>query len=378
MTLEEILDDDRGFYAAKKRMMEIMSEYLDVMDEMYETQEWTYGYLEEFLENEDWEALVRARIACAEGIGNYEELEERASSLEDLTEEEYDILFERGIDVGYQSMVLADCKELAADELRMLRQEFQTDLESQLVFAKKKRVEIRDLLGITKAKNMMLARSDCLMINYMLLTLKDTDLAQAFWEEMPTRYPTLCRNRMDWIDEEAEVLSQSQEDGDKMEELAEALYRLLSSRQAERDEAQELLEDKGGTALFRSYEALQDSPAFLPIPDWYRASRADFFYTREDGDAAHETVSGKTGTEELNEKEYRAGFCMDGVSAGQVEEYLEKAALFAKEISGNTEDGAWRIGMEDYHVDITLTDDQVTFRFEGEDITFAPAGVLGI
>ena len=353
----EWLEDDRGFYTARQRMMEIWSEYLAVMDELCDTQEWTYEAVEAFLENEDWESLEEARRACAATLQDLNGMEERAGSLEDLSEEDYDILYDRGIDISYQSMILASCRAYVQETGTLLRRAYQAGLESYLAYSGAEREEMKDMLVISREKSRMQARYDCLTTNYLLLSLGEDEVTRDFWDAMSEKFSSLCKDKDEWIGSETDLLSDSQKLEDEMLELTSGVYRILASRKAAMDEAEEFADAKDGAFFLEQYEGLPGSPALLPAPDWYKPFQAEFFYIQKmEGSCAAVRV--------------------EDVTREEVSRYVEGVTKYALQTEENPEEGTWQIDMGDYQVLFSQEDTAVTVCFEGADNTFAPAGII--
>lgn len=96
--------DGADIEQAVQHLLTVWSDHLDILEKMYASELWALDYVEAYLESGDWKDLVRARTAC---IASARYLSELSMTEEDLSEEEYLVLAERGIDTGYQSVEFA-------------------------------------------------------------------------------------------------------------------------------------------------------------------------------------------------------------------------------------------------------------------------------
>ena len=112
-------ETESGTEQAVQHLLEVWSDYLQTLDQMYASQLWAMDYVDAYLESGSWEDLGKARTACITSAGSLEEL---AMTEEDLTEEEYLTLAEAGIDAEYQSLAFSGLPDELDDAHLVIRE----------------------------------------------------------------------------------------------------------------------------------------------------------------------------------------------------------------------------------------------------------------
>ena len=254
---------------AKQHMLEAWSENLAIKEKLYHVQVWTYDYLESYLENLDWNDLSRARTACIAAVRFLAELQELADAAPDLNETDAELLYEANIDTEYVSYERAQLSNSIEDAHSRMRNSLLVDLESYYPFSNTELSILRDYLSLYREEINCFLEFECLMTNDLLLSLDLPEEAHAFWETLPSQYPTLGDGISAWRSDPGTIEQAAQEVLDRIE-AQETLYSVIQSKQ------QSTLERMREAVLNKDIAAIADDacvisglPILLPEPEWY-------------------------------------------------------------------------------------------------------------
>lgn len=355
---------------AVRHLLTVWSDYLQVLDKMYASELWAFDYAERYVNSGDWNDLTKARTAC---IASARYLSELAMTEADLTEEEYLVLFNAGIDTAYQSNQFQSIQASLEEAHMLVRDSVLETLEAGIFNSG--RVDIlKDQISVNREYIQHMSEYECRTTNYMLLSLGDETQAFEYWDAMPDKYPTLCMGYEEWIDDETEVLKAGDEDLDDLEKVNLKQSEVISSLNAELYTMNQIFEANDMEKLLSSAFIMKNTPELLPMPDWYDPQTAGYlsFILNEDGSVVY-PESGDV----LEDAAYGMYIQIEGLSSEEISGYI----AFVKDLGQDAWKGEgekWYIKMQDYSVMISLENETATLMFNGQDVTFAPLWYLGI
>lgn len=345
---------------AKKHMLTVWADLLAARDTLYKTQLWAYDRVDVFLETRDWDELSKARTACIAAAASLREQENAALSLSDLSDGEYDALFSAGMDIEYQSLELERCSSDIQTARESIRDIFLAELEASGPFSAGLLSILGDEAALARRELDCYAVYDCLMTNYLLLSLDLPEEAERFWDAMPEQYPSLCLGRGEWLRNSGDIELRAQEDLDRLEDLETDRSKILSKEKALYDSMTD-----GQPAA--DAVALRHAPALLPAPVWYDPDEAIFRLVDENGGSVPLPEAGSEPEPYTRSVLLR----LEQVTEREVEQYLE--ALSAASVRVRREDGGDSLILtEEYQVRVSVNDGGVSVLFRNQDVTFAP------
>lgn len=361
-------ETESGTEQAVQHLLEVWSDYLQTLDQMYASQLWAMDYVDTYLESGSWEDLGKARTACITSAGSLEEL---AMTGEDLTEEEYLTLAEAGIDTEYQSLVFSGLPDELDDAHLVIRERLLESLESD-VFYKDAVEMLEEEVSVQRKKIACMGDYACAMTNYLLLTVQDYTDEQSYWNTVQKEYPALTADGPEWKKTEAEVLEAGDSSLDAYEEISLEHAELLSRMEANLYETKQKGQS-GEEALEEAAFLIQDTPDFLPAPEWYDSAQAGYASFRKGKDGS--LIYPESG-DELEGDGFGVYMQMEGISREEMAAYMAAAEQYADTVK--EEEDVWQIIMPGYEVQVEWEDQVVTVIFYGEDVTFAPEWYLSM
>lgn len=350
--------------AAVDHLLTVWSNYLQTLNDMYASELWALDYTDKFLETSDWTDLSRARTAC---VASARYLSEVSMTEEDLTQEEYLVLAQAGMDTAYQSLEFQSVQELADGAHQDVRDRLLVTLEGD-VFSVNSVDILEQETELYRDAVIYMCQYHCASTNYMLLDLKDEKRAMEYWKAMQENYPVLTAAGYKWLDDENSVQDEAEKVLNDYETIFARQADILSALNADVYRLQQIIENNDGEALAASVHRLSGAPDLLPAPVWYNPEYAKYlsFVYKEDGSILYP----ETG-EELTEDFYGVYLQVENISREDVEEYMEKVKELAYDV-WEAEEGVWFIAMKEYNVQVKLQDNLATIMFLDQDITFAP------
>ena len=352
-------ETESGTEQAVQHLLEVWSDYLQTLDQMYASQLWAMDYVDAYLESGSWEDLGKARTACITSAGSLEEL---AMTEEDLTEEEYLTLAEAGIDAEYQSLAFSGLPDELDDAHLVIRERELESLESD-VFYKDAMEMLEEEVSVQRKKIACMGDYACAMTNYLLLTVQDYTDEQSYWNTVQKEY-------LEWKKTEAEVLEAGDSSLDAYEEISLEHAELLSRMEANLYETKQKGQS-GEEALEEAAFLIQDTPDFLPAPEWYDSAQAGYASFRKGKDGS--LIYPESG-DELEGDGFGVYMQMEGISREETVAYMAAAEQYADTVK--EEEDVWQIIMPGYEVQVEWEDQVVTVIFYGEDVTFVPEWYL--
>ena len=354
-------ETESGTEQAVQHLLEVWSDYLQTLDQMYASQLWAMDYVDAYLESGSWEDLGKARTACITSAGSLEEL---AMTEEDLTEEEYLTLAEAGIDAEYQSLAFSGLPDELDDAHLVIRERELESLESD-VFYKDAMEMLEEEVSVQRKKIACMGDYACAMTNYLLLTVQDYTDEQSYWNTVQKEYLALTAGGP-----EAEVLEAGDSSLDAYEEISLEHAELLSRMEANLYETKQKGQS-GEEALEEAAFLIQDTPDFLPAPEWYDSAQAGYASFRKGKDGS--LIYPESG-DELEGDGFGVYMQMEGISREETVAYMAAAEQYADTVK--EEEDVWQIIMPGYEVQVEWEDQVVTVIFYGEDVTFVPEWYL--
>lgn len=359
-------ETESGTEQAVQHLLEVWSDYLQTLDQMYASQLWAMDYVDAYLESGSWEDLGKARTACITSAGSLEEL---AMTEEDLTEEEYLTLAEAGIDAEYQSLAFSGLPDELDDAHLVIRERVLESLESD-VFYKDAMEMLEEEVSVQRKKIACMGDYVCAMTNYLLLTVQDYTDEQSYWNTVQKEYLALTAGGPEWKKTEAEVLEAGDSSLDAYEEISLEHAELLSRMEANLYETKQKGQS-GEEALEEAAFLIQDTPDFLPAPEWYDSAQAGYASFRKGKDGS--LIYPESG-DELEGDGFGVYMQMEGISREETVAYMAAAEQYADTVK--EEEDVWQIIMPGYEVQVEWEDQVVTVIFYGEDVTFVPEWYL--
>ena len=192
---------DSDVEQAVQHLLTVWSDHLDVLENTYASELWALDYVEVYLESGDWKDLVKARTAC---IASARYLSELSMTEEDLSEEEYLILAEKGIDTGYQSAEFASVPVFAEEAHNIIRNQLLVGLEGDIYLENSIRA-LRERVSAERESISVLCQYICVETNYLLLTLGDDARSEPYWSAMKENYPALASGQAQWCADEKDL-----------------------------------------------------------------------------------------------------------------------------------------------------------------------------
>ena len=127
----------------------------------------------------------------------------------------------------------------------------------------------------------------------------------------------------------------------------------------------------GEEALEEAAFLIQDTPDFLPAPEWYDSAQAGYASFRKGKDGS--LIYPESG-DELEGDGFGVYMQMEGISREETVAYMAAAEQYADTVK--EEEDVWQIIMPGYEVQVEWEDQVVTVIFYGEDVTFVPEWYL--
>ena len=367
---QESSADKKAASAAAQHLLELWSDYLNLLDQMYGSALWAFDYVDAYLESSDWADLTKARTAC---IASARFLDGLSVESEDLSEEEYLALAGAGIDTGYQSAVLSDAANLLKDTHREVRDIVLESLENG-IFQESSIEILRETVSLSQESIAVVCCYCCNEANYLLLTLAEYIDTGKSWEAMRESYPTLFAEDMQWLASEDEVMAAAEQNLDAYEEMVSRQAELTSQFEAALYDMVRMEAEHDLQALQSDMHPMTNMPDLLPVPVWYNPEDMKYLsYVQGEDKEITYPASG----DELADEEYGMYIQTEGISRESMGAYVEYAKEYAVDAwEGEEQEDVWYIRMLDYQVEISMEGDTATMIFHKEDITFAPTWYL--
>ncbi|MBT9779671.1 hypothetical protein GPL15_24660 [Clostridium sp. MCC353] len=355
--------------AAVKHLLDMWSDYLQLLDKIYASQLWAFDYVEHYVNSGDWNDLAKARTAC---IASAHYLSELAMTEEDLTEEEYLILADAGIDIAYQTDKAKSIQESQEEAHRLIREFILEYLETHIFYSR--RVDLLNKqISINREYIQCMSEYECATVNYMLLSLEDERLAQDYWTAMPEKYPALCRGYRDWIGNEKDLMDAGDAYLDGLDAVILKQSDLTSGLEAELYTMNQIIENKDAEKLLSSAFIMKNTPELLPMPEWYDPQTAGYlsFVLNPDGSIRY-PESGDV----LEDEAYGMYIQITELAEEDIDWYIGVVKDLGQDAWRLEGENKWYIRMPDYNVQISLENGTAALIFNGQDVTFAPPWYL--
>lgn len=335
------------------QLVSVWTEYLSIIEQSAFAEKQALSSIEDFHRDSTWENLVRARKACIKAIILLQGLQEEAGALELPSEADLSSHFDEGANFSrFVDEIKSSPKKL--EEERELMQIYLNLLESASPFIQHHAATLgmmAEFSGLTRIEEA--GRCACMLTNYLLLELDQPDTSNAFWNIMPSLFPTLCEMRFDWYDDEDELL----------EWLAFSEEHLKLLPQQEISLAELLRDRRQEIPAEEQINMITSAPALLPTPAWYDPEKTVFDTELEKAFSAQSIP--------FEEMPRASCFYIKGVTRADVESYFEEAASYAIDVR-SMDENSWDLIMDGYMLTLEWADDMVMVTFRSEDVTFAP------
>lgn len=276
-----------------------------------------------------------------------------------------------GMDVSFQSEQLRTIENDLEESHTFVRNRLLESLEEDIFFSNS--VErLKEDIALEREYLSYWLESECNTLNYLLLTMKDKEKAEEYWENFLEKYPTLARESLKWNDSKSEMEKQEDQCLDNIQEILIDRADLEAAMQADIYELEQIIEKGDGGTWKNISLAMNNMPVLLLTPEWYDSEAAGYlsFTKDEEGNVVY-PESGDNLTDDF----YGVYIEIEGVSEKEIDAYIELVRNITQEVK-KIEGKEWNIMMPDYSVQISLQDNIATLIFYGRDVTFAPAWYL--
>ena len=277
---------DSDVEQAVQHLLTVWSDHLDVLENTYASELWALDYVEVYLESGDWKDLVKARTAC---IASARYLSELSMTEEDLSEEEYLILAEKGIDTGYQSAEFASITDFVEEAHNIIRNQLLVGLEGDIYLENSIRA-LRERVSAERESISVLCQYICVETNYLLLTLGDDARSEPYWSAMKENYPALASGQAQWCADEKDLEAAADACMDQYEDIVSRQVDFVSGAEAELFHMTQIVENEDLEALVASAHTMEHVPDLLPYPEWYDPHTTGYLSVviGEDGSVAYQ------------------------------------------------------------------------------------------
>lgn len=354
---------------ASEHLLAVWSDYLQVQENMYTSELWALDHAEKFLDTGDWGDLVKARTAC---IASARYLSELSMSEEDISDEEYAALVKEGVDTSFQSIEFESLSERVNDEHTFVRNRILEMLEGG-VFLSKDIEFMKEAIALQKEYITSMCQYECLITNYLLVTLDDKKNTAAYWKMLPEKYPILCKECRQWSDSEMDLEKNADQCLDQVEEATLSQVELLAEMKADLHNMTTILEKGDMEKWMESAFSMKNTPEFLPMPVWYGPETAKYlsFIKEDDGNITYPESGDK-----LEDVSYGVYLQIPDISSDEIDTYVARIRNIARNVWERNDSDIWDIEMEDYNIRISLEEGTATLLFDGQDVTFVPLWYL--
>ena len=340
--------EDLSLDAVKEHYEAVYTEYLEAHKAIYESQDYAYSYIKEFLEDKSWESLSRARAACRLAAANIRELE----LTESLSDEECTILAQNQIEYLH---ILADTADFES-----VRDEADELLSDNLFVKLTEYAFYNDYLELLGDMIDLDGNISDLYLQYLDGELEYSQLAlegsknSKKMTELEKKYSGVLAEIEDFKSQQVQLNAK-----------LKAFVELLTEKMQKSDDS-----------WFSEHTVkFEDAPAWLPFPDWFFAEDYKYaFLVKQEDDTLNSLEYGDDLEQEMEDGLYIVYLMGDPVEESEIEDYVAWIDDMAKKTT--REDNTWIINMDTYSIQISLTEDAMTMMFYGSDLSFSPVYFL--
>lgn len=350
---------------AAQHLLTVWSDYMDVLEKMYASELWALDYVDACLESGDWTDLVKARTAC---IASARYLKELSMTEDDLTEAEYLILANEGIDTSYQTVEFLSVPVFLDEAHNVIRNQLLVGLEYNVYFESSIEI-LKEQVSTEKESIATMCQYACSETNYLLLTLGDESAAKSYWNSMEEKYPVLTSGRAEWLAVETELEAAADACMDVYENTVMRQSELVSMAEAQLYQMTQAIENEDLEALLSSVHTMANVPELLPYPAWYSPYESGYLSVIVGED---DSVTYPESGDDLMDVDYSVYMQVENVTEEEIAAYIEIVKSYALDAWKSEDNDSWYIRMPDYNVKFDCEDDMTTIFFSGEDVTFAP------
>lgn len=342
-TMNSYAANDVSIDTAKEHLKAEQTEYVAAMNELFDSEDWAFSYIREFLEEKSWDSLIRARIACQLAASHIQDIE----VIDSLSDEECTLLAKNNID--YQSIPLAiELFESFRDgELTSFDVLFNSliatiDYQDELDLL----AEHVDLHEEFNNRNRYFNDIDS---QYCLAIIDDPNKPQKSAEELETE----LNSAMDKIEEISPQLS-------KIEAKYAATTELFSEKMVE-----------GDLQWFRDNAVnIEGVPKLLSYPEWFAPEDFEYiFYTRQEDGSMNRFEYGDDLEKEMSTGDYYVFIQGEPIDAKEIDDYVTSLKKFVTATTRKND--TWVIIQDTYSLRIDLTEDDMSILIQGTDIPFS-------
>ena len=257
--------------------LEQIAALMDVRESIYEVKSGAYRAVGEFCDQNDYAALLNARIACDEAARQLRQIVPPQLTLSDATLIE---LMRMGVETDVVEAEILSTQTLAqgeADGMIMYKALLYTSAYqlSQLE-------GIRSWLSINEKQVDWEIAYDCNLLNYLLLPVADAPEVTLFWNEIAKRWPMIGDALPAWEDDQAALLQRAETLMEEYESIGSAASSVLGQDAYAFDQFSRSWSNADMEALRADINAIAGMPALLPLPDgWLNGDSAALYVPSE-------------------------------------------------------------------------------------------------
>lgn len=240
-------------------LLDHWTRYLSAKEDIHSRMHWVLDYVDACLADNQWESLLKARVACNAAAAYLQDYELPEFT---LTQEQCNSLIANGIEADfvqaeYLNLPTAlgqDLNTLASLDALLNHDVFlQASWENLSVWSEACRGGLEDL-----------AVYYGLSTNYLLLQLEDSEL----WNNFPEQYPTLSQMTAEWEESPDALLEQGNAILNQYEERLTQMSACVGTSEYTLQLVQEALDTQDLTYLVQALHIIENVMCYVPMPDW--------------------------------------------------------------------------------------------------------------
>lgn len=243
-------------------LMEQIANLMDVREQVYEIRNNVLRSLFDFCEKNDYPSLLEARVACGDAV---RALQNVPSPTLTLSDEELAGLMRAGVETDVLEMEILSLDSAIAGAIDNMVM-YKTLLYSA-VYQRSQQDTLSNWYSIGEKKMELDTQYDCCLMNVLLLPFTGQAEIDAFWKEIPQRWPAIGGGMHEW-ENECSVLNEN------TNALLNGIEELISEASAVDGRNAYAVEQYTEKIARNDIEALKEDtrlisemPTMVPLPD---------------------------------------------------------------------------------------------------------------
>ena len=265
----------------KQLLLDHWTQYLTAKEDIHSRMHWVLDYVDACLADNQWESLLKARVACNAAAAYLQDYELPEFT---LTQEQCNSLIGDGIEADlvqaeYLNLPTALGQELdtlaSLDALLNHDVFLQASWESLSAWSEACRGGLEDL-----------AQYYGLSTNYLLLQLENPEL----WNNFPEQYPTLSQMTAEWEESPDALLEQGNAILNQYEERLTQMSACVGTSEYTLQLVQEALDTQDLTYLIQALHTIENVACYIPMPNWMLDSYVCTYRITNPGNSEQEAI----------------------------------------------------------------------------------------